>query len=173
MLPQRCSRQFHSDECVQKDVIAAWRQLETAQKQGKARSIGVSNCTTRSLEAILAHCEVSAMTTRTRTTSRTDIQIVPSVNQIEFSAYALPTYLPTLLPLCRKHNITITCYSALLSLTRHKGGPVDEAVRQVAAARGRGETEAQILLLWAHQVSQGGVITSVPTARSCSSEEVR
>lgn len=61
VLPPRGSRQFLSDECVQEDVVAAWRQLENAQKQGKARSIGVSNYTTRSLEVILAHCEVSAM----------------------------------------------------------------------------------------------------------------
>lgn len=61
VLPPRGSRQFLSDECVQEDVVAAWRQLENAQKQGKARSIGVSNCTTRSLEAILAQCEVGAL----------------------------------------------------------------------------------------------------------------
>lgn len=43
---------------MQSDVMVAWRQLETVRRAGKTRSIGVSNFSTRGLEAILASCEV-------------------------------------------------------------------------------------------------------------------
>lgn len=110
---------------------------------------------------------------------------MPAVNQIEFHPYSLAHYLPTLLPLCKEHNIVIECYAPLISITRHIGGPVDEAVAAVIKARvvepmrasstaavdteaagsDRGgtmdteETAAQILLMWAQQVSQGVVLT--------------
>ena len=87
------------------------------------------------------------------------LQIAPTVNQIEFHPYCLPTYLPTLLPLCLQHNIVLSCYAPLLSLVRHTGGPVDSVVQQIAQERGRNETEGQILLQWARQVSQGIVVT--------------
>jgi diketogulonate reductase-like aldo/keto reductase len=100
------------------------------------------------------------------------IQIVPAVNQIEFHPYSLAHYLPALLPLCKEHNIVIECYAPLMSITRHIGGPVDEAVAEVIKARaveptqswsalkmGAEETAGQILLMWAQQVSQGVVLT--------------
>jgi len=43
---------------VQSDVTIAWRQLEMLKNQGKAKSIGVSNFTTRALQAIVDSCEV-------------------------------------------------------------------------------------------------------------------
>jgi len=59
-----------------------------------------------------------------------------------------------------------------MSITRHIGGPVDEAVAEVIKARaveptrsssalmmGAVETAGQILLMWAQQVSQGVVLT--------------
>lgn len=97
---------------------------------------------------------------------------MPAVNQIEFHPYSLAHYLPSLLPLCKEHNIVIECYAPLMSITRHIGGPVDEAVAEIINARvaeptrsssalimGVEETAAQILLMWAQQVSQGIVLT--------------
>jgi diketogulonate reductase-like aldo/keto reductase len=81
------------------------------------------------------------------------------VNQIEFHPYSLPTYLPTLLPLCKKHNVLIECYAPLMSIVRHPGGPVDDAVAEVVKSRGLGETDGQVLLMWAQQVTGGVVIT--------------
>ena len=116
--------------------------MEKIRASGKARSIGVSNFSTDSLQAILDSCTVK-----------------PVINQVEFHPYALPHYLPSLLPLCQEHAILIGAYSSLLSLTRYTGRPVDDAVRQVVRERARGETQGQILLLWAQQVTGGVVVT--------------
>lgn len=64
---------------------------------------------------------------------------------LEFHPYALPTYLPTLLPLCRKHDIAIGCFGALVPLVRHTHGPVDDVVRRVVLERAGEETEGQVL----------------------------
>ncbi|WVW86643.1 hypothetical protein I302_108696 [Kwoniella bestiolae CBS 10118] len=68
---------LHADILVG-SVTHAWRQMESIKKGGLTRSIGVSNFSARSLEEILRMCEIK-----------------PSINQIEFHPYALPTYLPT------------------------------------------------------------------------------
>lgn len=95
-------------------------------------------------------------------------QTPPAICQIEFHPYSLPAYMPTLLPLLAKHHIAIGAYAPLMSLARHPDGPVDEVVRSIAQERGLGETEAQVLLQWAQQVSGGQVITCVclPSSRS-------
>lgn len=49
--------QLHSD-AITTDPVAAWKELEKIKKEGKARSIGVSNFTTKALEAVLGSCEV-------------------------------------------------------------------------------------------------------------------
>jgi diketogulonate reductase-like aldo/keto reductase len=86
-------------------------------------------------------------------------QIKPAVNQIEFHPYALPTYLPTLLPLCKEHDILIQSYAPLMSVVRHPGGPVDSTVDKVRTERGLGETAGQILLQWAQQITGGVAVT--------------
>ena len=86
-------------------------------------------------------------------------QVKPAINQIEFHPYSLPTYTPTLLPLCKAHGIAIAGYGPLVPIVRHPGGPVDAVVDRVVAERGGKETVAQILALWAQQVSGGVVVT--------------
>ena len=86
-------------------------------------------------------------------------KILPAVNQIEFHPYCLTTYLPALLPLCRKHQILIAAFGPLVPLVRRPNGPVDEAVDIVIGSRGRHETRAQILVMWSQAVGGGVVVT--------------
>ncbi|WVQ75177.1 hypothetical protein IAR50_004787 [Cryptococcus sp. DSM 104548] len=133
---------IHADILVG-SVTEAWKQMEQIKKDGLARSIGVSNFTTNSLAEILCNCE-----------------ILPAINQIEYHPYSLAHYLPTLLPLCKKHDIKISAYGPLMSLIRHKEGPVDEVVRRIVQERGLGETEGQVLLRWSHETTGGIVVTT-------------
>ncbi len=135
--------------------------MEDLQREGLTRSIGVSNFSSKNLQAVLDSCTVSLSIQPE--SSLLDLtffpQIKPAVHQIEFHPYAVPTYLPKLLPLCREHRITIACYGPLVSIIRKRGGPLDEVAQTIAKERGHSETEGQILLAWAQQFSQGIVVT--------------
>ncbi|OCF77753.1 hypothetical protein I204_01753 [Kwoniella mangroviensis CBS 8886] len=133
---------LHADILVG-SITQAWKAMEEIKKEGLARSIGLSNFSTKSLEEILSICEIK-----------------PSINQIEFHPYSLSTYLPTLLPLCDKYDIKIAAYGSLMSLVRHRGGPVDEVVEHICHERGMKETGGQVLLRWAQQITEGIVITT-------------
>ncbi|WVQ79459.1 hypothetical protein IAT38_001558 [Cryptococcus sp. DSM 104549] len=133
---------IHADFLVG-SIPGAWKQMEQLKKDGLTRSIGVSNFSTKSLEELLASCEIP-----------------PAVNQIELHPYAIAHYLPTLLPLCAKHSIAITAYGSLKPITSHTGGPVNPVVTRVAAERALGETDGQILLRWAQEVTGGTVVTT-------------
>jgi diketogulonate reductase-like aldo/keto reductase len=71
----------------------SWRTLETLQRQGKARSIGVSNYTIRHLTELLAEADT-----------------VPAVNQVEFHPYL---YQRDLFEFCVAKGIVIEAYSPL------------------------------------------------------------
>ena len=73
--------------------LRSWRALEKLRRQGKARSIGVSNFTSRHLTELLAQTD-----------------IVPAVNQVEFHPYL---YQRELLEFCVARGIVITAYSPL------------------------------------------------------------
>lgn len=94
-----------------------------------------------------------------------DCQIMPSVNQIEFHPYSLPSYQAELLPLCEKHGIAISGYASLLPIVRRPGYAVDPVVRDIVddrkASNERPISVSQVLLSWARQVSGGMVVTSV------------
>jgi diketogulonate reductase-like aldo/keto reductase len=105
--------------------LESWRALVELRKRGKCRSIGVSNYTIAHLEELLARSEV-----------------VPTVNQVEFSPFL---YQAELLDFCRARGIQLEAYCPL---TRGEklGNPVVGKV-----ARRHGKTPAQILLRWALQ----------------------
>ncbi|WRT69443.1 uncharacterized protein IL334_006429 [Kwoniella shivajii] len=145
---------LHADILVG-SVTEAWKQMETLKERGLARSIGVSNFSTESLEKILKICKIT-----------------PSVNQIEFHPYSLPTYLPTLIPLCKEHGIKIAAYGSLMSITRHQGGPVDQVVKLISEERGFGQSEGQILLKWAQQIN-GGIVITTTTKESRMAEQIK
>ena len=103
----------------------AWPGMEQARERGLARSIGVSNFSAADLEQVVASGDV-----------------VPAVNQVEFSALE---YRRGLLDAGRRHDIVTEAYSPL-GTGRHLR---DKRVAAVAERAGR--TPAQVLLRWCLQ----------------------
>lgn len=99
-----------------------WKALEKIYKEGRARSIGVSNFLIHHLKDILDNCE-----------------IVPSVNQIEFHPFLIQ---PELLEFCKKHDIQVEAWSPLMH-----GRIFDEPLLKEIAKK-YNKTIAQIVLRW-------------------------
>jgi diketogulonate reductase-like aldo/keto reductase len=111
----------------------SWRALEALQRQGKARSIGVSNYTIRHLTELLAEAGT-----------------VPAVNQVEFHPYL---YQRDLLEFCVGKSIVIEAYSPLTH-----GKRLDDP-RLVAIARKYSKAGLQLASRWSklpltHEVSR-------------------
>ncbi|MGE5305402.1 MAG: aldo/keto reductase [Alphaproteobacteria bacterium] len=111
----------------------SWRALEALQRQGKARSIGVSNYTIRHLTELLAEAGT-----------------VPAVNQVEFHPYL---YQRDLLEFCVGKGIVIEAYSPLTH-----GKRLDDP-RLVAIARKYSKAGVQPESQWSkvpfmHEVSR-------------------
>lgn len=102
-----------------------WAALEQLQAEGLCRAIGVSNYTLRHLDEIADHA-----------------QVVPAVNQVEFSPFLNQR---GLLARCRALGVQLEAYSPLT-----KGRRFDHPAIQ-AAARRYGRTPAQVLVRWALQ----------------------
>ena len=100
----------------------SWRALETIYREGKCRAIGVSNYQISHLEELLQHAE-----------------IVPAVNQVEFSPFL---YQRDLLEFCRSNQIQLESYSPLT-----RGKKFDHPVLQKIAGKHQ-KTPAQILIRW-------------------------
>jgi len=112
------------------DFVSTWRTLEEFERQGRARSIGVSNFQ-------IPHLERLARETET----------VPAVNQIEAHPYLANDEVRVY---DREHGIVTEAWSPLA-----KGRVVeDENVRRVADEVGR--TPAQVVLRW--HVQRGDVV---------------
>jgi len=105
--------------------LDSWRALVELRKQGKCRSIGVSNYTIAHLAELMAHSDV-----------------VPSVNQVEFSPFLFQR---ELLDFCRSRGIQLEAYCPLT-----RGQKLGDPVLRAVAGR-YGKTPAQILLRWALQ----------------------
>ena len=103
----------------------AWDGMQRAQKQGYARSIGVSNFSVPDLDAVLAEAEVP-----------------PVVNQVQFSPFE---FRRGLLDGCDRRGVALEAYSPL-GTGRHLR---DRKVARVAERLGR--TPAQVLIRWALQ----------------------
>jgi len=106
-----------------------WKALETLYAQGKVRAVGVANYLLPFLTELATYANV-----------------VPAVNQIEFSPYL---YLTDELRYCRQHQIQLQAYSPLI-----RGQRFDDP-RLLTLARQYGRTPAQLLIRWAlhHGVS--------------------
>ncbi|CAD6591843.1 MAG: hypothetical protein TREMPRED_000213, partial [Tremellales sp. Tagirdzhanova-0007] len=123
-------------------LVETWKIMESLKERGLCRSIGVSNLFAEALQAL---CDRS--------------KTVPSINQIEFSPYASHgSRIGETIDICKSLNITVSPFSSLSSLRKEIGGPLDEPVERIAAARGA--TKEQVLLLWASQISGGPVVTA-------------
>ncbi|HEX6440454.1 MAG TPA: aldo/keto reductase [Candidatus Binatia bacterium] len=107
----------------------SWRALETLQRKGKTRSIGVSNFTIAHLSELLAGSET-----------------VPAVNQVELHPYL---YQQELLDFCRAKGIVIEAYSPLTHGERLKDPKLVAIARKYSSSKTK--STAQILIRWALQ----------------------
>jgi diketogulonate reductase-like aldo/keto reductase len=105
--------------------LDSWRAMAEIKSQGRCRSIGVSNYTVKHLEELLRESD-----------------IVPSVNQVEFSPFLFQR---DLLRFCAAKSIQLVAYCPLTRGDKLKH-PVVTAV-----ARKHAKTSAQVLLRWALQ----------------------
>ena len=103
----------------------SWRALVELQRQGRARSIGVSNYTIAHLQELVR-----------------DSDVVPANNQVEFNPFL---YQKKLLDYCTANGITLTAYCPLTH-----GDKLDHPAIAAIAKR-HGKTGAQVLLRWALQ----------------------
>lgn len=108
----------------------AWQDLEAAQRDGKVKSIGLSNFMPEHLADIMKIADVA-----------------PAVNQIEYHPYLQQQ---DVAEACARHDIVLTAWSPLM-----QGHFLDEPLFQELADR-HGKTPAQILLRWD---VQRGVVT--------------
>ncbi|EPQ26107.1 uncharacterized protein PFL1_06315 [Pseudozyma flocculosa PF-1] len=108
-------------------VEQTWELMEKLHATGKAKAIGVSNCSTAYLERILSKAK-----------------IVPAANQIELHPF-LPQH--KLVSYCQSKGIVPQAYSPLGS----SGGPVlqDPLVTEIASKHGA--DPAQVVISWAAQ----------------------
>ncbi|OBI90281.1 aldo/keto reductase [Mycobacterium sp. 1245805.9] len=112
------------------DFVSTWKVLEEFAKDGRARSIGVSNFQ-------VAHLE--------RLAGETDT--VPSVNQIEVHPYFTNEQVRTY---GREHGIVIEAWSPIAQ-GKVLGDPV---INRIADARGK--TPAQVVLRW--HIQRGDIV---------------
>lgn len=110
-------------------VIDTWREMEKLVKDGKARSIGVSNFTIPMLEDLLSKCTIPPAVLQ--------IEIHPSLPQEELIAY------------CKSKNIALTAYSPLGNpgYTNNILKTVEEPV-VLDIAKKYNKTPVQVLLNW-------------------------
>ncbi|MEK6924250.1 MAG: aldo/keto reductase [Candidatus Micrarchaeota archaeon] len=103
---------------------AAWKELETLQREGLCRAIGVSNYTVRHLQEL--ETQGSA----------------PAVNQVEFSPFLNQQ---ELLDYCTRKKIVVEAYSPLTRGEKLK----DARITRIAQAHTK--TNAQVLIRWSLQ----------------------
>lgn len=136
---------IHSPQVTKGDIKGAWKELETLQKEGKTKSIGVSNFNKEQLQELLAHATVK-----------------PVVNQILLHPYVITRTAP-LLEYLEEQNIVAEGYSTLIPLTSRPGGPVDKPVNQIAERLN--VKPEQVLLAWSRAKRAIPVTTSSRKAR--------
>jgi diketogulonate reductase-like aldo/keto reductase len=117
----------------------SWRALSELQREGRCRSIGVSNFTIAHLEELAARFDT-----------------VPAVNQVEFSPFLFQR---DLWEYCRGRGIQLEAY-APLTRGRRLGDPT--LVRMGAA---HGKSPAQVLIRWGLQHQIVEIPKSVRPAR--------
>ncbi len=121
---------IHSPADDEEKRLESWRALETAQRLGKVKSIGVSNFGAAHIENLIENATV-----------------VPAVNQVEVHPFCQRQ---ALVDLCDKHGIKIEAYSPLARGNKLE----DPTIGQIAEKYGK--TPAQILLNW--NAARGNVV---------------
>ncbi|MBI2667704.1 aldo/keto reductase [Candidatus Woesearchaeota archaeon] len=105
--------------------LKTWKILERLYKEGKCKAIGVSNFTINHIKELLNNSE-----------------IIPAVNQVEFSPYL---YQKELLEFCKLKKIALEAYSPLT-----RGANLDDE-KLADIARKYNKSTAQILIKWGIQ----------------------
>jgi diketogulonate reductase-like aldo/keto reductase len=103
----------------------SWKALEKIYKDGRAKSIGVSNYTVLHLKELFDYAE-----------------IIPAVNQIELNPFVHPK---DILEVCRKNNIIVEAYTPLARTHKFSHPLIKELTQKYK------KTAAQILLRWGVQ----------------------
>ncbi|CAD6564921.1 MAG: hypothetical protein TREMPRED_000399 [Tremellales sp. Tagirdzhanova-0007] len=123
-----------------------WKDMESLQKEGLCKSIGVSNFREEDLLEIKDHWTIP-----------------PAVNQIEYHPYVYhAANVQRLVKLCKEHRIALQCYGPLQSLVRFTGGPIDPVVEKIA--KEKSVTTSQVLIAWTAQHSGGITVTTSKNA---------
>lgn len=125
-----------------------WKAMEGVEKDGLAKSIGVSNFKVEDLKEILDGAE-----------------IVPAVNQIELHPYVWEAAEPVV-NLGKQHGIVTASYGGQTPIARVPGGPVDEVVSSIRErlekTGAQPVTSGQVLSKW---LLQKGVIVVTTTSK--------
>jgi 2,5-diketo-D-gluconate reductase A len=121
------------------DYSSTWQALEGFYRDGRARSIGVSNFQPHHLRRLHQECEIR-----------------PAVNQIEVHPYLTQ---PGVRSFCAEHQIAVEAWSPIAQ------GKVLDDPTIVSVARGAGKSPAQVVLRW--HIERGDIIfpKSVTPAR--------
>ena len=112
------------------DYVSTWNTLEQFYRDGRARSIGVSNFQAHHLRRLHAECEIPS-----------------AVNQIEVSPFLTQDDLRRF---CREHQIAVEAYSPLA-----RGRALDDLTIG-AIARRVGKAPAQVILRW--HIERGDIV---------------
>lgn len=102
--------------------LETWKALEKLYKDGKVKSIGVSNFHVHHLENLLAKCEVKPVVNQ--------IELHPLLTQVEIREY------------CAKHEIKVEAWSPL-----GRGNLLEEPTINHIAKK-HGKSSAQVLIRW-------------------------
>ena len=112
------------------DYVSTWQTLEEFYREGRARSIGVSNFQPRHLRRLHAECEIP-----------------PAVNQIEVNPYLTQDEVRGF---CAEHQIAIEAWSPLGQGNVLSDPTIDAIARQT------GKTPAQVVLRW--HIERGDIV---------------
>ncbi len=112
------------------DFVSTWQTLEEFYREGRARSIGVSNFQPKHLGRLAAECEV-----------------VPAVNQVEVHPYLTQAEVRQY---CADHQIAVEAWSPIA-----QGAVLDDPTIKVVAEK-VGKTPAQVVLRW--HVERGDIV---------------
>lgn len=101
----------------------SWKALEKIYESGYCHSIGISNYTVNHLKELLTYANV-----------------IPALNQVEFSPYL---YQKELLDFCKSHNILLAAYAPLTRVKKFSDPQL------LSLSNKLNKTVAQILIRWA------------------------
>ena len=102
-----------------------WKAFEKIYKEGRAKSIGVSNYTVRHLIELLDNAEV-----------------IPAINQVELNPFCYPK---EILKICKENNIIVEAYTPLARTHKFMHPLIKEMTQKY------NKTPAQVLLRWGVQ----------------------